>query len=63
MVMDLGVCWILSHDHFEGEIKVVMVTSSVDRADKRKATLYPMIIDFVEKPLNKEAATIKREVL
>jgi hypothetical protein len=40
-----------------------MVTSSVDRADKRKATLYPMIIDFVEKPLNKEAATIKREVL
>lgn len=40
--------------HFESEIKVVMVTSSVDRADKEKAAFYPMIIDFVEKPLNKE---------
>lgn len=44
----------IHQDHFEGEIKVVMVTSSVDRADKEKGGLYPMIIDFVEKPLNKE---------
>ena len=36
------------------QVQIVIVTSSVDRADHEKAILYPMVIDFVEKPISAE---------
>ncbi|SEM67061.1 Response regulator receiver domain-containing protein [bacterium A37T11] len=33
------------------QIQVVMVTSSIDNADKKKAMSYPLVIDFLVKPL------------
>ena len=34
------------------KVKVVMVTSSLDRSDKEKAQKSPFVMDFWEKPLN-----------
>lgn len=34
---------------------VVMVTSSINQSDKKKAGTYPNVIDYLEKPLSKEA--------
>ena len=34
------------------KVRVIMVTSSIDRADKEKAMTYSRVIDFVEKPVN-----------
>ncbi|MGM0946801.1 MAG: response regulator [Bacteroidota bacterium] len=34
------------------EIKVVMVTSSLDKSDREKSTEYELIIDFWEKPMD-----------
>ncbi|CAM2864582.1 response regulator [Flavobacterium frigoris] len=54
-VMDgWGLLDIIHQDNFDYDIQVVMVTSSVDSADKEKAASYSKIIDFIEKPLNKE---------
>ena len=36
---------------FANQLHVVMVTSSVDNGDKLKATQYPQVIGFLEKPL------------
>jgi CheY-like chemotaxis protein len=36
------------------KVNVVIVTSSIDTIDKRKATKYPQVIGFFEKPLTQE---------
>jgi CheY-like chemotaxis protein len=36
------------------QVHIVVVTSSVDRADHEKAKSYTMVIDFVEKPISVE---------
>ena len=47
-------------DHLEQlnypkQIFVVMVTSSINRSDKKKAEQFPLVIDYREKPLSKQA--------
>lgn len=37
---------------------VVMVTSSINSSDRQKAEKYPRVIDYLEKPLSKEACEI-----
>lgn len=37
---------------FKPNILVVMVTSSINESDREKATTYPGIIGFIEKPLS-----------
>lgn len=37
---------------FIGPVYVVMVTSSVDNRDRKKAKTYPQVIDYKEKPLS-----------
>lgn len=36
-------------------VYVVIVTSSVDAADRKKAGTFPQVIDYIEKPVNKNA--------
>lgn len=36
------------------QVSVVMVTSSIDKSDRAKATQYSLVIEFLEKPLNVE---------
>lgn len=46
---------------FAGNMRVVMLTSSINTADKEKASKYPQVISFREKPLTVEmCAEIKR---
>lgn len=53
-VMDgWGLLDVIHQEDFDKRIHVVMVTSSVDQADKEKAALYDKVIDFVEKPFSK----------
>lgn len=53
-VMDgWGLLDIIHQEDFDKKIEVIMVTSSVDQADKDKATFYSKIIHFVEKPFSK----------
>ncbi|TDE04934.1 response regulator [Flavobacterium hiemivividum] len=53
-VMDgWGLLDIIHQEDFDNKIEIVMVTSSVDQADKDKATFYSKIIHFVEKPFSK----------
>jgi CheY-like chemotaxis protein len=35
-------------------IKVIMVTSSIDNNDKNKAEKYPMVADYISKPLKRQ---------
>jgi len=43
---------------------IVMVTSSIDKADKKKATDYPIVFEYLEKPLNLDALIeIKQKLL
>ncbi|MFP2995013.1 response regulator [Spongiivirga sp. MCCC 1A20706] len=39
------------------EVYIIMVTSSVDPEDKKKASMYEHIKDYVEKPLKEESLT------
>lgn len=41
----------LGNKSYYKQVYVVMATSSVNKADKEKAKLYSMVIDFVEKPI------------
>lgn len=34
-------------------VYVVIVTSSVDAADRERANIFPQVIDYIEKPVNK----------
>jgi len=45
----------LKNEKDPDEIYIIMVTSSVDPEDKKKANMYEHIRDFVEKPLKAES--------
>lgn len=46
---------------YADRIHVVIVTSSIDRADKRKASNFEQVIDYMVKPLKREKlATLKQ---
>ena len=47
----------------EADIKVVMVTSSLDREDREKSKKYKLVIDFWEKPLNDSNVSMLKERL
>jgi CheY-like chemotaxis protein len=54
-VMDgWGLLDIIHEVDFDKKIEVIMVSSSVDQADKDKAASYSKIINFLEKPFSKE---------
>ncbi|MDX1751576.1 MAG: response regulator [Salinimicrobium sediminis] len=40
---------------FSKKIFVVMVTSSINRSDRNRAEQFPLILDYLEKPLSKQA--------
>lgn len=40
---------------FSKKIFVIMVTSSINRSDRNRAEQYPLILDYLEKPLSKQA--------
>lgn len=48
----------LQQREYKDRVDIVMVTSSVNMMDRKKAESYPQIIDYVEKPL--EFESIKR---
>lgn len=41
----------LSGEEAASRVKVVVITSSVDRADREKAFSYPLVVDYKIKPL------------
>ena len=47
----------------QADLKVIMVTSSLDRADRIKAQDYRYVIDFWEKPLSDENVSDLKEKL
>ena len=42
----------INQSKIAARILVFMVTSSVDKLDKEKAKTYPLVIDFLEKPIS-----------
>ena len=42
---------IIENKPYKSQVYVVMVTSSVDRADCEKANRYSMVLDVIEKPI------------
>ena len=46
---------IIENKPYKGQVYVVMVTSSVDRADREKANRYSMVLDVIEKPITDDA--------
>lgn len=44
-------------------IYVVMVTSSINYSDRKKAEQYPLVIDYLEKPLSRQACAALYEKL
>lgn len=45
----------ISSDNCENNTWIVMVTSSINHSDRAKAQKYPRVVDYLEKPLTKEA--------
>lgn len=45
----------ISEEHCDDNVWVVMVTSSINSSDKERAARYSQVIDYLEKPLSKEA--------
>lgn len=45
----------IARDQCDQNVWVVMVTSSINSSDKKKAEKYSRVIDYLEKPLSKEA--------
>ncbi|MGB7785203.1 MAG: response regulator [Salinimicrobium sp.] len=45
----------LQENAFEENIHVVMVTSSINYSDRKKAEQFPLVMDFLEKPLSRQA--------
>lgn len=45
----------VQQEQFRDKIFVAMVTSSINSQDANNALKYPQIIDYIEKPLRKEA--------
>lgn len=58
-------------DHFSneeyrsafGNCKVVVLSSTIDPEDIRKAKTYPMVLDFVSKPISKEMLEDLKKIL
>ena len=48
----------LSQDACDQNVWVAMVTSSINSSDRKKAEKYQKVIDYLEKPLSKEACEI-----
>lgn len=46
---------ISNEDCDDQNVWVVMVTSSINSSDREKAENYPQVIDYLEKPLSREA--------
>jgi PAS domain S-box-containing protein len=46
------------HGHFKNpeskQCRVIILTSSPNQTDRRRALTYPLVVDYIEKPLNKE---------
>lgn len=48
----------------EENIFVVVVTSSINSSDRERAAQYPLVIDYLEKPLSRQAcATLQEKLL
>ena len=45
----------LKKSSIQHRVKVVMVTSSVDERDRKKAREYKAVVDFIEKPITTQA--------
>lgn len=58
-------------DHFAGEkyrnlfkdCKVIVLSSTIDPADINKAKTYPMVLDFLSKPISKEMLEDLKKIL
>ena len=52
-----GWCFLdtIQHCSYREKINVIIVTSSIDQIDRRKAKEYPQVIDYIEKPFSMEA--------
>lgn len=48
----------MSQNGCDENVWVAMVTSSINSSDRKKAEKYPKVIDYLEKPLSKEACEI-----
>ncbi len=44
-------------DSIKNQFNIYMLSSSVDSADIKRSKLNPLVIDFIEKPLNKSIVT------
>lgn len=53
----------VEHNPVSERMVVVVVTSSIDKADKKKAAGYPIVFDYLEKPLSLEMLRTLRERL
>lgn len=47
---------IIEKENFQFDIRIILVTSSVDDLDKQKANSYKNVIYFIEKPMTKKTA-------
>ncbi|MFD0977566.1 response regulator [Salinimicrobium gaetbulicola] len=45
----------ITSEKCDKNVYVAMVTSSINSSDRKKAENYPQVIDYLEKPLSKEA--------
>lgn len=45
----------INNEGCDQNVWVVMVTSSINSSDKQRAQKYPQVIDYLEKPLSREA--------
>ncbi|MFN4123474.1 MAG: response regulator [Flavobacteriales bacterium] len=43
---------LLKDEHLITQVPIVILTSSIDPADKKKSSLYSNVIDFISKPLS-----------
>jgi CheY-like chemotaxis protein len=51
----------VSKSQFLSPIEVIMLTSSVDKSDSVKAKSYPIVVDFLTKPLTSETLDVLRK--
>lgn len=42
------------YSHLFGHIKVIVLSSTIDPQDVEKSKMYPMVLDFMSKPITKE---------
>lgn len=45
----------INNEGYDQNVWVVMVTSSINSSDRKRADKYPQVIDYLEKPLSREA--------